>query len=187
MSCFYVEPFLFSADQRRNEKERTLKLKHLMPSVKQLENSVLGNSCPVSSAVEEESSICYSTRCALQRKRFKSSALAFFTTGFCCTTAIGQSPAFSQVSKGKKCPSHGKIYWDLSESCEGVRPWVGPSVIRIFINPHYRTSNYPCDNLEECFFSSPVTLQPCCVMCNFSWFCVLKNIILQRSLQTHSG
>lgn len=128
-----------------------LKLKHLMPSVKQLENSVLGSSCPVSNAVEEESWICYSTRCALQRKRFKSSALAFFTAAFCCTTAIGQSPPFFQVSKAKICPSCRKIYSDLSQSCGGVRPWVGQSAIRICINPHYRTNNYPCDNLERWF------------------------------------
>lgn len=154
-----------------------------MPSVKQLENSVLGNSYPVRNAVEEESWNCCCTRCTLQRKRFKSSALSFFTTGFCCTTAIKQSPAFFQVSKGKRCPSHGKIYSDLSQSCEGVRPWVGPSTIRICINPHYKTSDYPCDNLREMFFASPVTLQPCCVMCNFSCVCVLKNIILQRSFR----
>lgn len=153
MSCFYVEPFLFSVDQRRrNEKLRTLKLKHLMPSVKQLENSVLGNSCPVSNEVEEESWVCLSTRCALQRQSPKSNALAFFTTGFCCTTATGQSPAFFQVSKGKRCPSHGKIYSDLSQSCEGVRPWVGPSAIRICMNPHPRTSDYPGDNAERWVF-----------------------------------
>lgn len=41
--------------------------------------------------------------------------------------------------------------------------------------------------LREIFFASPATLQPSCAMCNFSRFCVLKNIILQRSFQTHSG
>ena len=41
-----------------------------------------------------------------------------------------ESPAFFQESEGKRWPSCGKLHSDLSQSCEGVRPWVGLFAIR---------------------------------------------------------
>lgn len=135
MSCFYVEPFLFSVDQRRrNEKLRTLKLKHLMPSVKQLENSVLGNSCPVSNAVEEESWVCPQHEMCSPKTEIPVQCFGIFHNRLLLHHSNRTVSCIFPAIKKKKMPLTWENLLRPFTKLWRVRPWVGPSAVRICIN-----------------------------------------------------
>lgn len=169
MSCFYVEPFLFSVDQRRrNEKLRTLKLKHLMPSVKQLENSVLGNSCPVSNAVEEESWVCPQHEMCSPKTKIPVQCFGIFHNRLLLHHSNRTVSCIFPAIKTKKMP----LTWENL-----LRPftklWRSQTLSRTICSqdlhkPHPRTSHYPCDNAERWFFLHLLSRSSLAVSCVIS-------------------
>lgn len=189
MSCFYVEPFLFSSLWTKEEEMRNWgpEAKASYAFCETAGKLCFGEFLPCQQCSGRRELNLLQHKMCSRKKEIQVQCFGIFHSSLLLHHSNRTVSSLFPGIKGKNL----SLMWENL-----FRPftklWRCQTLSRTICDQDLHKSplqnqQLPLWQLREVIFASRVTLQPFCVTCNFSWSRVLKNIILQRSLQTHSG